>query len=59
MSVEITSFKNKAGKEIKVLGIEQIKANGNKYTMKIGCKKAKAVLDNKDDIEFVMKQNGN
>lgn len=51
--VTVKKFVNKSGKEISYLEIEN-----EKYPIKVGFKKAKAILEHGEEIKFVLEQMG-
>lgn len=53
--IEIKSFQNKSNKQIHYLSIPTTSAAGKSYEMKVGIKKAKAILENATEIESLLK----
>ena len=56
MSASIKIFKTKKGKEVKYLSIPR--GGGYAFDVKIGLVKARAVLENAKDVEFLLSQVG-
>ena len=54
--VKIATFKNNQGKEIKYISIEAMRKDQKKYIIKIGPSKARAVIENLDEVKEILKE---